>query len=107
MIWSGGAIRKDTVIDNLLCQCDFPKMLCNQLNINSEQFVFSKDALKSDNAFAFYAFNNGFGYLREKQSFSWDNTNSQIIEQSENLQDTTILQGKAVLQKVTIDFCEK
>ena len=107
MIWSGGAIQKDTVIEELICQCDFPKMLCNQLNLNSKQFIFSKDVLKGDNAFAFYAFNNGFGYLRENQSFSWDNTNSQIIEQTENLQDTTILQGKAILQKVTIDFCEK
>ena len=107
MIWSGGAIRKDTVIDNLLCQCDFPKMLCNQLKLNSKQFVFSKDVLKSDNAFAFYAFNNGFGYLYENQSFSWDNTNSQIITQTDNLQDTTVMQGKALLQKVTTDFCEK
>lgn len=107
MIWCGGAVEKDSVISDLICQCDLPKMLCNQLNVNSERFNFSKDVLCGDNPFAFYAFYDGFGYLRENQFFSWDNTNSSIIDKTEVLNDTTILQGKAFLQKVTTDFCEK
>ncbi len=107
MIWCGGAIEKDTVISDLICQCDLPMMLCNQLNINSEQFYFSKDILRGDNSFAFYAFNNGFGYLRGNQFVSWDNENSEIIAKTDNLTDSTLQQGKAFLQKITTDFCRK
>ena len=107
MIWCGGAVKTDTVIADLVSQCDLPMMLCNQLNINSEQFTFSKDILRGDNSFASYAFNNGFGYLRGNQFFSWDNDNASIIDRTESLDDTTVAQGKAFLQKVTTDFCNK
>ena len=107
MIWTGGAVAKDTVISDFVAQCDLPMMLCNQLNVNSEQFYFSKDILRGDNSFAFYAFNNGFGYLRGDQFFSWDNESSEIIDRTEQLDDTTLAQGKAYLQKVTTDFCNK
>ncbi|MCQ2608624.1 MAG: sulfatase-like hydrolase/transferase [Bacteroidales bacterium] len=107
MIWSGGAIRKDTTITDLVNQCDLPMMLCNQLQIPSEQFYFSKDILRGDKPFVFYAYNNGFGYIRGDQFVSWDNESSKIIEQSTNLQDTTLKQGQAFLQKVTTDFCRK
>ena len=107
MIWCGGAVKTDTMIADLVSQCDLPMMLCNQLNINSEQFTFSKDILRGDNSFASYAFNNGFGYLRGNQFFSWDNDNASIIDRTESLDDTTVAQGKAFLQKVTTDFCNK
>ncbi|MCQ2606690.1 MAG: LTA synthase family protein [Bacteroidales bacterium] len=107
MIWTGGAIHTDTVITSLVNQCDLPMMLCNQLQLPSNQFYFSKDVLRGDNPFVFYAYNNGFGYIRDNQSVSWDNESSKIIEQSTNLQDTTLRQGQAFLQKVTTDFCRK
>ncbi|MCQ2960044.1 MAG: LTA synthase family protein [Bacteroidales bacterium] len=107
MIWCGGVVEKDTVIQDLICQCDLPKMLCNQLNLCSKQFYFSKDILCGDKQFAFYAFNNGFGYMRGSQFVAWDNESSRIIDRSSDLQDTTVSQGKAFLQKVTTDFCEK
>lgn len=106
-IWSGGAITTDTVISELVSQCDFPMMLCNQLDLPSSQFSFSKDILRGDEPFASYAFNNGFGYLRGNQSFSWDNENAAIVKKTNNLHDTTLQQGKALLQKVTTDFCRK
>ncbi len=106
-IWTGGAIATDTVISELVSQCDFPMMLCNQLGLPSSQFSFSKDILRGDKPFAFYAYNNGFGYLRGNQSFSWDNENAAIIKRTTILQDTTLQQGKAMLQKVTTDFYRK
>lgn len=107
MIWTGGAVTHDTIVTEILSQCDFPMMLCNQLELPSEEFTFSKDILRGDKPFVFYAFKTGFGYMRNDQAISWDNTNSQIISATDNLQDTTIRQGKAFLQKVTTDFCEK
>lgn len=109
MIWSGGAIASDTTISELMSQCDFPKMLCNQLDVASDQFYFSKDILRGDKAFAYYAFNDGFAFLRDNQYFSWDNDNEsiQIVSQSAKLSDTTIQQGQALIQKVTTDFCKK
>lgn len=109
MIWSGGAISSDTTISELMSQCDLPKLVCNQLDLPSEQFYFSKDVLRGDTPFAFYAFNDGFAYLRENQYFSWDNDNSaiQIVSKSDELSDTTIQQGQAIIQKVTTDFCRK
>lgn len=107
MIWAGGAIRKDTVIDALCNQCDFPMMLCNQLQFPSDQYVFSKDVLRGDTPFMYFAYNNGFGYRRGNQSFVWDNEYSKFISATENLADTTLKQGQAFLQKVTSDFCRK
>ena len=107
MIWAGGVVEKDTVIADLVNQCDLPMMLCNQLGIPSARFTFSKDVLSGDKPFAYYSYNNGCGYLRDNQFFVWDNESSSIIDKSENIADTTILQGKAFLQKITTDFCRK
>ena len=106
MIWLGGALAKtDTIIDKYLSQCDLPLVLCNQLEVNSSDFGFSKDVLSGSRSFAFYAYNNGFGFVADNERFIYDLTSNKALRDEAN--DTTIMQSQAFLQTLLHDFNQK
>jgi phosphoglycerol transferase MdoB-like AlkP superfamily enzyme len=108
MVWIGGAlIAKDKVVDRLVNQCDIATMLCHQMNIPATSFKFGKDAFSNAHSFANYAFNNGFGHLNGDEYVIWDNASSKIIDESVPFADSTLIKGKAFLQKVLDDFNHK
>jgi phosphoglycerol transferase MdoB-like AlkP superfamily enzyme len=60
----GGVIREAKKIHKVISQTDLCATLLYQLGLTSDRFYFSKNALdKSQNGFAYYAFNNGFGWI--------------------------------------------
>ena len=104
MIWIGGALNvSDTVVDYLGCQSDIPTMVCNQLNLSSDEFYFGTDPLFGGNHFAYYAYNNGFGFITDKGQFIWDNSARKMISQS-SVSDSVIAEGQAFLQTLLNDF---
>lgn len=106
MIWTGGAIEKDTLISSTCSQIDIPYMIGNQLGEDFSEFVFSKDVLKDEPPFAFYAFNNGFSFINDSAGFIYDNTANVMLNEvktSENF----IVNGKAFMQYLLNDFNNK
>jgi len=81
MIWSGGAITKDTIITQVGSQIDFPLLLLSNLNIDGSDFQFSKNFITAPHSFAVYSFNSGFGYV--------DNTGFLIYDFNKNALDQT------------------
>ena len=108
MLWVGGVIRADTVISRYASQTDIPKTLLNQLGLTSNKFVYSRDILSdSDNKFAFYAYNNGFGYVSDSVKFSHDNVSGQVTIYKGIIKDEYIMQGRAFMQVSYDDFLSR
>ncbi|HYW95069.1 MAG TPA: LTA synthase family protein [Bacteroidales bacterium] len=108
MIWTGGALLKDSVVNKTGSQTDIPATLLAQFGFNHDEYPYSKDLLNAGSpAFAFYAFNNGFGFKTDSSFVIWDNVYGKAIETKGQGVDQAILKGKAFLQKVSADFLKK
>lgn len=106
MLWLGGAIITDTIINKTSSQIDIPLMIGNQLNKDFDNFGFSKDVLNTQDGFAFFVYNNGFGFFNDSTGFVWDNTaNNYLINSDISLKEEN--EGKAFMQILLNDFNEK
>lgn len=99
MIWSGGAIRSDTLINRYCSQSDLAKTLLNQLNLDASAYPLSKDIFRARHAFAFYEYNNGFGMMSDTALYVFDNDLKKIILKEGNISDFFLNGGKAIQQE--------
>lgn len=95
----GGALNVvDTTIHSYVNQCDIPKIIGKQLNEDFESFTFSKNRTDSLNSFAFYAFNNGYGYFDNEGGYIYNLTSRDMIFESDSLSVASEKRGKAYFQ---------
>ncbi len=103
-IWfGGGAIRQDSCIRRVVSQNDIASSLCHQLGLENSAYSFSGNFFSTKKEdFAFYAFNNGFGWIDSCgfRVFSLD-SRKLLIEKNPCSDDT---RAKAFAQKVLTDF---
>ena len=106
MLWLGGAVAKaDTVITTVASQTDIPFSLLKQLGIKNDNYRFSKDILGTPIVpFAFYTFNNGFGFVADDTSIAFDNVSGTVIFNEGTGADEVTERGKAYLQVFAKDF---
>lgn len=105
MIWTGGAVKKARLVNKVFSQTDLSKTLLNQLNINSSEYKWSKDIFNPNtNSWAYWAFNDGFGFKNSKGSFLFDNIGKIIIEQEGNVDANLIENAKALQQSTFEDY---
>jgi phosphoglycerol transferase MdoB-like AlkP superfamily enzyme len=109
MLWVGGALaKKDTIISVISSQTDIASTLLNQLNINSEEFNYSKNLLSTPgNIFAYYAFKNGFGYITESGKLVFDNVSKNALLKDSSITEEDVRNGKAYLQYSFQDYLNK
>jgi phosphoglycerol transferase MdoB-like AlkP superfamily enzyme len=100
MIWTGGAIKSDTLISTYSSQSDLAKTLLDQLNIDASDYSLSKDIFNAKHNFAFYEYNNGFGMMSDSGYYVYDNDLKKIILTNGTVSDYFIQSGKAMQQKV-------
>lgn len=99
MLWMGGAVKKPMVVDKICSQTDIASTLLTQLDIESEEFIFSRNVLSADyKEFAFYDFPNGFGVAETSAKAAYDCTaDKELLREGENT-DSLFVKGKAYLQ---------
>lgn len=109
MLWIGGAIKeKGLVIEKIGSQLDFSKMILSQLNIESKDFIWSKNLLNhGTKGWANFIFNDGFGMVKPEGSYTFDNVGKKIIQQQGKVTNIEINQGKALLQRSFQDYLDK
>lgn len=109
MIWLGGALKTEPKVINEVCsQNDLAKTLLNQLNISSKEYIWSKDLFaKNQKQFAYFAFNNGFGFIQNNNNFIFDNVGKRIISKSGEISEKDIQLGKAYVQRSFADYLSK
>ena len=106
MLWIGGAVAKaGTVITTIAGQTDIPLTLLHQLGVISDNYSFSKDILGMPQfPFAFYTFNNGFGFVADDTQIVFDNESRTVMFQEGAEAEKFIETGKAYLQVFAKDF---
>jgi phosphoglycerol transferase MdoB-like AlkP superfamily enzyme len=109
MLWIGGALNKKAVIiDKVVSQLDIAAMLSKQVGLNAGNFPFSKNSLDPfTKSWAFFSFNNGFGFLDSSGRLVFDNVGKMPIKQDGNIGTKEMEAGKAMQQYVYDDFMGK
>jgi phosphoglycerol transferase MdoB-like AlkP superfamily enzyme len=100
LIWLGGALKKQgIVINETLAQADIAPTLMRELGLPHKQYRFGKPfSPNNKNFFAFYAFNNGFGVVKDDDNqFVFDLTSERVLFEKGNSQDLKT-KGEAYLQ---------
>lgn len=108
MVWIGGAVEKKGLkIEKLGGQVDIPVTLFNQMGLSAE-FPFAKDLLSdSTNSFAFYVYNEGFGFITDSSSCIYDHKLKQPVVSEGKDKGFAEETGKAYLQVLFNDYLKR
>jgi phosphoglycerol transferase MdoB-like AlkP superfamily enzyme len=109
MIWLGGALNvKDTVVQNLASQTDLAATLLSQLNLQTDEFKFSKNILSSSYVpYAFFTFTDGFGFYKPDNLLIYNTVTNNYTGPTAGKDSISEMQGKAYLQSLYLDFYTK
>jgi len=109
MLWMGGALnKKGVIIDKVMSQLDIAAMLSKQMGLNAGNFPFSKNSLDPfTKSWAFFSFNNGFGFVDSSGRLVFDNVGKMPIKEDGNIGPKEMEAGKAMQQFVYDDFIRK
>jgi len=111
MLWLGGAIKNHAgkLVQGVGSQIDLASTVLNQLNMDAKYYAWSKNILKNKSKkWAFFTFNNGFGYVEAKNKyFIFDNTGHRMIESVGIIKQREQDLGKALMQKTFQDYLDK
>jgi phosphoglycerol transferase MdoB-like AlkP superfamily enzyme len=109
MLWLGGALAKNNIKVNIISsQIDFSYTLLDLLKGDNSDFKWSKNIFNdSENQYAHYIFNKGFGTLDKNGLYLYDFvSNKPIIETGNSSQKLDSL-GKAITQNAFQDFMDR
>lgn len=109
MLWLGGALTlRGVKIASFAAQNDLPVLLLHQLGMDATTYSFSKDVMASGTRpFAFYTFNDGFGFLTEDLLAIYNNNSQNYIVLESANQAEYFDFGKAYLQILSRDFLRR
>jgi hypothetical protein len=109
MLWLGGAVNQNIQeVHTFSSQVDFSYTLLALLKGKNKDFVFSKNIFNnSDEQFAHYTFNKGFGTLSKNGVFVYDFvSNKTILNEGKKTYHLDSL-GKAITQNAYQDFLNR
>ena len=106
MLWLGGAIKEPRVIANYGNQTDLAATLLYQLDLPHKEFTFSNNMVDSlQPAYAFYSYNNGFGFIETTGVSVYDcESEKPLIIKPEAGNEIRLNNGKALLQTLYDDL---
>ncbi|KAA0993605.1 LTA synthase family protein [Dyadobacter aurulentus] len=109
MLWLGGALsQRNLKVDGLCSQTDLAATLLGQLKLSSGSFKWSSDIFGKDRTpFAYFAFNNGLGWVRPSGFLVRDNLGGNITEREGALGADEEKLGKAYLQASFGDYIRR
>ena len=106
MLWLGGARKEPRVIANYGNQTDLAATLLYQLDLPHKEFTFSNNMVDSlQPAYAFYSYNNGFGFIDTTGVSVYDcESEKPLIIKPEAGNEIRLNNGKALLQTLYDDL---
>jgi phosphoglycerol transferase MdoB-like AlkP superfamily enzyme len=108
LIFTGGALQLKGIVKNIGSQTDIAKTVLHQLGIPGNNFKWGKDLLDSSaRQFAFYSFNNGFGFVTPSGTVTIDNVSKKVIYKDAAVDSSSINFGKAYMQQSYQDFLDR
>ncbi|TPE45801.1 LTA synthase family protein [Pontibacter mangrovi] len=108
-ILTGGALAKGGVIfEGIGSQTDIAATLLAQLQWPHQQFTWSRNLLApTTTPFAFYVFNDGFGFITPQGVLTYDNVSKKPILKEEGVTEEQLENGQAYMQASFEDFVKK
>lgn len=108
MVWTGGALEaKGSVVDKFGGEIDIPATILNQMGLPGN-FPFSKDMLSDKSkSFAFYVFNEGFGFVTDSSSVVYDHKAGKMVLMDGSYPEAGEKNGKAFLQVLFDDYLKR
>ena len=108
VLFLGGAVQqKGLVIDRVCSQLDIAATLMGQTSAKGV-FPFSKNIMdNSSSPWAFFNFNDGFGFLLPEYEVLFDNIGKKVIYQGGKADDGRLQAGKALQQHIYQDYVDK
>jgi phosphoglycerol transferase MdoB-like AlkP superfamily enzyme len=108
LIFSGGALTLKGKINTIGSQTDIATTILDQLHLPTNNFKWGKDLLDSSaKPFAFYSFNNGFGFVTPNGTETFANVSRKPIFISPGYDTSQIKYGKAYMQVSYQDFLDR
>jgi phosphoglycerol transferase MdoB-like AlkP superfamily enzyme len=109
MLWLGGALKTQPMVASEIgSQTDLAFTLLNQMDMDPKKFIFSKDLMNSESTpFAYYSFNNGFGYIKPGKKIVVDNISGKPTYKEGPVTNSDTEEGKAYLQFTFQDYLNK
>jgi phosphoglycerol transferase MdoB-like AlkP superfamily enzyme len=109
LLWLGGAlIKKGDSISRVMSQIDIAATLTKQAGFSENYFPFSKNMLDpSAKPWAFFCFNNGFGFVDSSGRVVFDNVGKQVIQLEGEAGPNQVEAGKIMQQYTYEDFLHK
>lgn len=106
MLWLGGVLATGGKnISRIGAQYDIAPTLLKQLGLSSSGYKFGKDLLSPrTNSFAFYSFQDGFGYVDKSGDYVFDNTTKSVVYHTGTLTEASIDAGRAFQQRVMEEY---
>lgn len=113
MMFYGDIIKPEyrgKTITKLGNQTDLAATLLAQINLPHQQFTWSKNLLNPySKDFAFFDWDNGFGFILPQQAVSYDNSGQrEIYRKNKNadkaITDKALLTGKAFMQQIFTEY---
>lgn len=104
MLLTGGALKEEfrgTVNNRVTSHTDIAATLFAQMGIRTEKYPRSKNIFNPYSpAYAYYAFDNGFGLITKNKSVIYDNNRKKEIlnNPEDSLSNNLVRMGKAFLQ---------
>lgn len=105
-----GEVLKDEYkakkITSIGSQTDISKTILSQLNIADSTYKWSKNLLDNSTGFAFYSYDNGIGWVDEKEKITMDNVTQSITsrEGDSTFEYIRLKRGKAYMQRVFEEY---
>ena len=109
LLWIGGAVRSPRVIDALMTQSDLSATLLAQLGLSYRSFTFARNVLAPNYTypFAYYTFNDGFGFVDGTGVTVMDNVSGRGIEVTPAPSERRTALGRALLQLTHDDLARR
>jgi len=109
MLWLGGALTAAPArVNTLASQTDLAATILNQMHLPSGTFAWSNDIFKKGRQdFAYFAFNNGLGWMRPDGFIVRDNIGGNITEKNGALSPQDEDLSKAYLQSSFGDYLKR
>lgn len=108
LIFSGGGLTMKGKVNTIGSQTDIATTILDQLHVTTKAFQWGKDLLDtSARSFAFYSFNNGFGWVTPKGTETMDNVSKRPIFKAPGFDTSQIKFGKAYMEFSYQDYLDR
>lgn len=106
MLWLGGAVNEPEKVNLLMNQSDMAATLLGQLDVDHDDFLFSRDIFSDTYTypFTFFSFNNGFGFADSTGVSVYDNNANVPISEVPAHSKPRLDRAKAILQTLYDDL---